>query len=78
MIDLNECGIKKEVKQEVERFTLFQNSLLGKESDITFSKINTKKYVKYILKVGKIEEKRNLLLSIKQQIILKNKILELF
>lgn len=76
-IDLNDLTIKKQIKAEVIRYKKFNASLLSKNTDMTVSDIDIKKYVKFLLFNGTISEKREILLSFKSSIILKNKIVSL-
>jgi hypothetical protein len=72
-IDLNETDIKKKVEAEVIRYKKFHKSLLGEITDIAVTDIDMKEYVKFLLKEGTLEEKREVLLSFKSKIILKEK-----
>ncbi len=74
-IDLDEIGMKEQIKIEVERIKKFQSSLLKEKSTIKTTDIDIRNYAKYILRDGKIEEKRELLRCLKSKIILSNKIL---
>ncbi|GBE16229.1 recombinase [bacterium BMS3Abin15] len=76
-LDMNEIGLKKQFEEEVERYNHFQKTVLqmnGKGNEIQKSQqFDVKTYVKYILKEGKITEKRELLASLKSRLIFRNK-----
>lgn len=72
-IDLNQLNIKKQIESEVLRYKKFQRSLLGESTDIRVSDIDVRNYVKFILKDGKLEEKRAILGCLKSPIVLSNK-----
>jgi hypothetical protein len=61
------------MKDEVSRFKKFQLVLIGESIDIDVTDKGIKNYVKFILKNGSLEEKRNLLESIKSRFIIKQK-----
>lgn len=60
-IDLNETGIKKKVEAEVVRYKKFHKSLLGESAEIAVTDIDMKDYVKFLLKDGELEEKREII-----------------
>lgn len=72
-IDLDTSGIKNKLKEEIERIIKFKRILLGNSEKIEIKDIDLRNYVKYILKEGTIQEKRDLLVSLKSKIFLKNK-----
>ena len=74
-IDLNKIGIKERLEKEIERFGEFRNKVLGKteEEKITQNKLDIRSYVKYILKDGTLQEKRDLMQSFRSKLILINK-----
>lgn len=76
-VNLNETSIKKKVEAEVVRYKKFNKSLLGEKSDISVSDIDMKNYVKFLLKEGSLDEKREILTCYKTRITLSNKILAL-
>lgn len=73
-IDINEIGLKKQFEEEVDRYNKFQHTVLrmdGKESDADKKQaFDIRTYAKYILKEGKMIEKRELLASLKSRLIL--------
>ena len=70
-VDLDELGIKKKVKDELERYNKFQK-ILGKDSVNKQKKIDVdiREYVVYILQNGTVYEKRELLSCVKSRLIL--------
>ncbi len=73
-MDINEIGLKKQFEEEVSRYNNFQNTVLkmngGEDKIDKKQEFDIKTYAKYILKEGKINEKRELLASFKSRIIL--------
>lgn len=72
-VDLNETSIKKKVEAEVVRYKKFHRSLLGESSSMAVTDIDVKDYVKFLLKEGTLEEKRDVMGCFKSVILLKNK-----
>jgi len=72
-IDIDEIGIKEQIKKEVTRFKRFQQIVLGKKNDITVDNVDIRNYFKFILKHGEDTEKRELLGCLKSKILLKKK-----
>ena len=73
-IDINEIGLKKQFEDEVARYNKFQSTVLkmnGRESEINKKQdFDIKTYAKYVLKDGTIQEKRELLASLKSRLVL--------
>jgi len=73
-INLDEIGIKEQIKAEIERHKKFQSGLLGiKEKTIKVADIDIRNYAKYILRDGTILEKRELLTCLRSKITMANK-----
>lgn len=72
-VELKENTVLKKMKEEVSRFKKFQLALLGESTDIDVTDKDMRSYVKFILKDGNLEEKRNLLESMDSRFILKQK-----
>jgi len=74
LIDINEIGLKRQFEDEVERYNKFQRTVLkmnGKEPAVNKEKeFDIRTYAKYILKEGRMIEKRELLASLKSRLIL--------
>jgi len=77
-IDLNKIKIQERIKGEITRFKKFQSVLLGKNTDIKLEDIDIKNYVKFILKSGEINEKREALENISNKILLRDKDIIIF
>lgn len=80
-LDMDEIGLKKQFEDEIERYNKFQKTVLlmsGKEKEIKSQEnFDIRTYAKYILKEGKIDDKRELLGSLKSRLIYANKKLTL-
>jgi len=50
----------------------FTQSLLGETSDVSTKDIDAKDYVKFLLKEGSLEEKREIMSCFKSKVLLKN------
>lgn len=73
-IEFNEIGMRKKIKEEIERYKKFQSGLLGEsETKIKVKDVEVRNYAKYILREGQIQEKRELLACLKSQLTLVNK-----
>ncbi len=73
-IEFNEIGMRKKIKEEIERHKKFQSGLLGeKESKIKVKDVEVRNYAKYILREGQMHEKRELLSCLKSKIVLADK-----
>lgn len=69
-LDLNTSAVKRKIDDEFERFSKFATDVLGISDKHKAQKINQRKYVEYLLRNGKMEEKRELLESIRNKIYL--------
>jgi DNA invertase Pin-like site-specific DNA recombinase len=76
-IELKENTVLIKLKAEVTRFKKFQLALSGKSTEIKVSDKDVKKYFKFVLKDGDINEKRSLFESLESKLILKNKLLSI-
>ena len=57
------------------RYKKFHQSLLGERIDMEVTDIDIKEYVKFLLKEGTLEEKREVISCFNSQILLKDKTL---
>ena len=66
--------IQKKIELEIKRYEKFRYGVLGikKSQEKMNEQLDSKKYAKYILSQGTIEEKRDLLSHLKDKLILKN------
>lgn len=76
-LSLDELGLRKKLKEEVERYYKFQNILGINKQKIELMDVDIKSYAKHILKDGNLFEKRELLSHLKDKIIFTNRILTL-
>lgn len=72
-VDLDEIGLKDQIKSDVERYKKFQSGVLGIKEKIKIADIEIRNYAKYILREGTNFEKRALLGCLKSTMRLKNK-----
>jgi DNA invertase Pin-like site-specific DNA recombinase len=72
-IDIDEIGIRENIKYEVERIKKFQQGVLGLKEKIVIKDIDIRNYAKYILREGQDVEKRELLGCLKSKILLNSK-----
>lgn len=73
-IAFDEIGMRKRIKDEIERHKRFQAGLLGeKETKVKVKDIEVRNYAKYILREGQAHEKRELLSCLKTRLLLANK-----
>jgi len=72
-INLNEIGMREKIKEEVRRIKKFQSSILNKKPEIKINNIDVRNYAKYILRDGKTEEKRELLMCLRSKISVANR-----
>lgn len=76
-ININEIGIKEKIKEEVTRIKKFNQSVLGIKQVIQINDVDIKDYVKFILKDGTINERRELITCFSSKVYLVNKKLHL-
>ncbi len=76
-IDINEIGMKEKIKYEVERIKRFNHSVLNIKQQIQIKDVDVRDYAKFILKDSSIEDKRELLMCFKNNILLDNKTIRL-
>jgi hypothetical protein len=61
------------VSAEVNRYKKFTQSLLDETSVVNSKDIDVKDYVKFLLREGALEEKREIMSCFKSKIVLKSK-----
>lgn len=76
-VSLDELGLRKRLKEEVDRYHKFQGILGAEKQKVQMMDIDMKNYAKYMLKEGNLFEKRELLSHLKNRLILKAKIITL-
>lgn len=77
-INLDELGMKNQIRNEVVKFNRFQNNVLGIKGDIEVKEPDIRNYAKYILRDGRDYEKRELLSCLRNRILLKEKQISLY
>ena len=73
MVEVNELSVKKQIVTEVSRYKKFEASLLGQDLNFEVGDIDIKRYIKFLLKDGSVEEKRDILSHFQTKILLSNK-----
>ncbi len=76
-LDFKKMPIEDKIKNEIKRFKKFQIMTTGKNNNIDASNIDVKNYIKFLLQEGSEQEKRDLLTSLKGEIKLRNKVVEI-
>ncbi len=72
-LDLKKSPMENKIKAEIRRFKKFQSMLSNKNENIDVNNIDIQNYAKFLLKEGKIEEKRELLNCLNGEILLEDK-----
>jgi site-specific DNA recombinase len=72
-LDIQVVPMREKIANEVKRFKLFQQTLLGTKVHIAIKDIDIRNYAKFILQEGDIDEKREFLSCLKSQIKLIDK-----
>lgn len=76
-LDIQAVPMREKIANEVKRFKLFQQTLLGTKAQIAVKDIDIRNYAKFILQEGAVEEKRDFLGCLKTKIILLNKVISI-
>lgn len=74
-LDFKKIPIQEKIQGEIKRFKKFQMMTTGKNQNIDVSDVDVKNYIKFLLKEGDDQEKRELLTCLNGEILLKNKII---
>ncbi len=72
-LDIQVVLMREKIANEVRRFKLFQQTLLGTKVQIAVQDIDIRNYAKFILQEGFLEEKREFLSCLKTRLTLSNK-----
>ena len=75
-VEVNELSVKKQIVAEVTRYKKFEASLLGQDLNFEVGDIDIKRYIKFLLKDGSVEEKREILACFNSKILLSQKKIE--
>jgi DNA invertase Pin-like site-specific DNA recombinase len=76
-VEINELSVKKQIVAEVTRYKKFEASLLGQELNFEVGDIDIKRYIKFLLKEGSVEEKRSVMTCFQSSLIMKDKTVNL-
>jgi site-specific DNA recombinase len=74
---LDELGLRKRLEKEMTRYKKFQQMIGQEYQDADAHDVSMRNYAKYILQTGSLSEKRELLLHLKDKILLTNKLISL-
>tara|TARA_R110000824_G_scaffold401771_1_gene615665 strand:+ start:351703 stop:353037 length:1335 start_codon:yes stop_codon:yes gene_type:complete len=72
-VDIDEIGARNLIEKEVARFNKLSSSVLGSKEKQKVSEIDIKRYAKYLLEEGTMDEKRELLAHLQGKLILKDR-----
>lgn len=76
-LDFKKIPIQDKIQAEIKRFKKFQIMTTGKNDNIDVSDVDVKNYIKFLLKEGDDQEKRELLTCLNGEILLKNKMISI-
>lgn len=76
-LDFKKLPVQDKIEREIKRFKKFQMMATGKNQNIDISDVDVKNYIKFLLKEGDDQEKRELLTCLNGEILLKNKIINI-
>lgn len=76
-LDFKKLPVQDKIEGEIKRFKKFQMMATGKNQNIDISDVDVKNYIKFLLKEGDDQEKRELLTCLNGEILLKNKVVEI-
>ena len=76
-LDFKKLPVQDKIEGEIKRFKKFQMMATGKNQNIDVSDVDVKNYIKFLLKEGDDQEKRELLTCLNGEILLKNKVIEI-
>jgi len=74
-LDFKKMPIQEKIQTEIKRFKKFQIMVTGKNENIDVNDVDVKNYIKFLLKEGDDQEKRELLTCLNGEILLKNKVI---
>jgi len=76
-LDFKKLPVQDKIEGEIKRFKKFQMMATGKNQNIDVSDVDVKNYIKFLLKEGDDQEKRELLTCLNGEILLKNKVINI-
>ncbi len=72
-IEIDELGARHLIEAEVERYNRLRSAMLGVNEKDQAEKMDVRRYAKYLLEEGSIEQKRQLLEHLQGKILIKDK-----
>ncbi len=73
-IDLDRSGIKKKLEAEIERHKKFHSGIMGKANEnYSVKDVDIRNNAKYVLVIGSLFEKREILSQLRGKLIITNK-----
>ena len=76
-LDFKKLPVQDKIEGEIKRFKKFKMMATGKNQNIDVSDVDVKNYIRFLLKEGDDQEKRELLTCLNGEILLKNKVVEI-
>lgn len=72
-VDIDEIGTRTLIEAEVDRYNKFRSTMLGIKEKEKANSMDIRRYAKYLLKEGTVEQKRSLLEQLRGKIIMSDK-----
>jgi len=72
-LDINELGARHLIEKEIGRYNKLRRNVLGSKEKDTGVAMDIKKYAKYLLEEGSMEEKRELLTYLRGKLVINDK-----
>jgi site-specific DNA recombinase len=72
-VDIDEIGARHLIEKEVARFNKLSSGVLGSKEKQKVSEIDIKRYAKYLLEEGTMEEKRELLAHLQGKLLMRGR-----
>ncbi|MDD3285348.1 MAG: recombinase family protein [Patescibacteria group bacterium] len=76
-LDFKKLPVQDKIEGEIKRFKKFQMMATGRNQNIDVSDVDVKNYIKFLLKEGDDQEKRELLMCLNGKILLSNKVIKI-
>ena len=72
-LDIDELGARHIIDKEIARYNKLRRTVLGSKEKDTGSAMDIKKYAKYLLEEGSVDEKRELLSHLRGKLTISDK-----
>ena len=72
-VDIDEIGAQQSIEREVSRYNKLQAATRNPKDKIKADEMDIRRYAKYLLENGSLEEKRELLGHLRKRIVMKDK-----